>query len=416
VNRPDQTKRHPPQRKADAVAAILGGANEVNPKKVNANAPAQSRDGLQHTVRGGLTSLPKALLPALLLGGLALAAWAVVAPFVAALAWAVMIAYASWPLYAALRRTLGGRETLAAGVMTLLGAVVLFAPLMAAAWAAQQEAGALYRAIQDFLAAPPIVPEWFQMLPAVGPWLNALRAEWLSQPEVLTAQATEWFKARIGDIANVAGQIGKNLGKMFIALIALFFVYRDWERLSAQVRHVLAGFLGERAHGYLAAVSSTTRAVVYGLLLTALVQGTLAGLGYWAAGVSAPILLGLITTLFAMVPFATPIAWGGVGLWLLIQGEMVAGVGVLLWGALVVSQIDNFVRPLLISAHTNIPFLLVLLGVPGGVLAFGLIGLFLGPIVLTVLLAVWREWADQWNVSPPMASPTALRQQHLQSK
>ena len=103
--------------------------------------------------------------------------------------------------------------------------------------------------------------------------------------------------------------------------------------------------------------------MVYGLLVTALVQGTLAGLGYWVAGVSAPILLGLITTLFAMVPFATPIAWGGVGLWLLFQGEMAAGVGVLLWGALVVSQIDNIVRPMLISANTDIPFLLVLLGV-----------------------------------------------------
>lgn len=394
--------------------------------QAHAKQPAQSRTGpqdiysaggeLQHATLQGVTLLPKALLPALFLGGLALAAWTVVAPFVAALAWAVMIAYASWPLYAALRRALGGREVLAAGIMTLLCAVVLFAPLVAAAWAAQQEAGALYRAIQDFLAAPPLVPEWIQLLPAVGPWLEALRAEWLSQPEVLTAQATEWFKARIGDIATMAGQIGKNLGKMFIALIALFFVYRDWERLSAQVRRVLAGFLGERAHGYLAAVGTTTRAVVYGLLVTALVQGTLAGLGYWVAGVSAPILLGLITTLFAMVPFATPIAWGGVGLWLLFQGEMVAGVGVLLWGALVVSQIDNIVRPLLISANTDIPFLLVLLGVLGGVLAFGLIGLFLGPIVLAVLLAVWREWAGQLNATPPLADATARDEQALQSK
>lgn len=394
--------------------------------EAHAKQPAQSRTGpqdiysaggeLQHATLQGVTLLPKALLPALFLGGLALAAWTVVAPFVAALAWAVMIAYASWPLYAALRRALGGREVMAAGIMTLLCALVLFAPLVAAAWAAQQEAGALYRAIQDFLAAPPLVPEWIQLLPAVGPWLEALRAEWLSQPEVLTAQATEWFKARIGDIATMAGQIGKNLGKMFIALIALFFVYRDWERLSAQVRRVLAGFLGERAHGYLAAVGTTTRAVVYGLLVTALVQGTLAGLGYWVAGVSAPILLGLITTLFAMVPFATPIAWGGVGLWLLFQGEMVAGVGVLLWGALVVSQIDNIVRPLLISANTDIPFLLVLLGVLGGVLAFGLIGLFLGPIVLAVLLAVWREWAGQLNATPPLADATARDEQALQSK
>ena len=353
-----------------------------------------------------LAPLPKTLLPILFLGGLALAAWAVVAPFLAALAWAVLIAYASWPLYARLRRTLGGREVLAAGVMTLLCALVLFAPLVGAAWAAQQEAGALYRATQDFLAAPPAVPEWLKMLPALGTWLEALRSEWLSQPEVLTAQAAEWFKARIGDLAAVAGQIGKNLGKMVIALVALFFVYRDWEHLSVQVRRVLARFLGERVHSYLAAVGSTTRAVVYGLLVTALVQGALAGLGYWVAGSSAPILLGLVTAVFALVPFATPIVWGSVGLWILLQGDTVAGVGVLLWGALVVSQIDNVIRPMVISANSKTPFLVVLIGVLGGVLAFGLIGLFLGPIVLAVLLAVWREWAEQLDAKPGGAETT----------
>ena len=392
-------------REGETSTTLSDGSVGVARETASESAQAQPRNGfravdsaqdeLMPAADHGLASLPKTLLPALFLGGLALAAWTVVAPFLAALAWAVMIAYASWPLYARLRRALGGREVPAAGVMTLLCALVLFAPLVGAAWAAQQEAGALYRAMQAFLAAPPAVPEWLKMLPALGSWLEALRAEWMSQPEVLMAQAAEWLKARIGDLAAVAGQIGKNLGKMVIALIALFFVYRDWERLSAQVRRVLARFLGERAHGYLAAVGSTTRAVVYGLLVTALVQGALAGLGYWVAGMSAPILLGLITALLALVPFATPIAWGSVGLWLLLHGDTVAGVGVLLWGALVVSQIDNVVRPLVISANTEIPFLLVLLGVLGGVLAFGLIGLFLGPIVLAVLLAVWREWAEQ---------------------
>ena len=397
-------------REGETSTALTDGSVAVARERVSASAQAQPRndfravdsaqDGPIPVADSRLAALPKTLLPVLFLGGLALAAWAVVAPFLAALAWAVMIGYASWPLYSRLRRTLGGREVLAAGLMTLLCALVLFAPLVGAAWAAQHEAGALYRAVQAFLAAPPAVPEWLKMLPALGSWVEELRAEWLSQPEVITAEAAEWLKARIGDLAALAGQIGKNLGKMVIALIALFFVYRDWERLSAQVRRVLARFLGERAHGYLAAVSSTTRAVVYGLLVTALVQGALAGLGYWVAGMSAPILLGFVTALFALVPFATPIAWGSAGLWLLLHGDTMAGVGVLLWGALVVSQIDNVIRPLVISATTEIPFLLVLIGVLGGLLAFGLIGLFLGPIVLAVLLAVWREWAEQLDPKP----------------
>lgn len=400
-----EPEARPSLRKVETSTALLDGSAGVVQEMAGAGAQAQPRNGFravgseQHGLETAadhrLALLPKTLLPILFLGGLALAAWAVVAPFLAALAWAVLIAYASWPLYDRLRRTLGGREVLAAGAMTLLCAVVLFAPLTGAAWAAQQEAGALYRAIQAFLAAPPVVPERLGMLPVLGPWLEALRSEWLSHPEVITAEAAEWLKAGLGDLAAVAGQIGKNLGKMVIALIALFFVYRDWERLSAQVRRVLARFLGERADGYLAAVGDTTRAVVYGLLVTALAQGALAGLGYWVAGMPAPILLGLVTALFALVPFATPIAWGSVGLWLLLQGDVAAGVGVLLWGALVVSQIDNVIRPLVISATSKIPFLLVLIGVLGGVLAFGLIGLFLGPIVLAVLLAVWREWAEQ---------------------
>ena len=400
----------PPLREGDTSNAVRDGSLRAEREAPSASAEGQPRndlraidsahDGTAPAVDSRLAAWPKTLLPALFLGGLALASWAVVAPFLAALAWAVMIAYTSWPLYARLRRMLGGREALAAAMMTLLCALVLFAPLVGAAWAAQQEAGALYRATQDFLAVPPAVPEWLKMLPALGSWLEALRAEWLSQPEVLTAQAAEWFKARIGDLAALAGQIGKNLGKMIIALVALFFVYRDWERLSAQVQRVLASFLGERVHGYLAAVGNTARAVVYGLLVTALVQGALAGLGYWVAGSSAPILLGLVTAVFALVPFATPIVWGSVGLWILLQGETVAGVGVLLWGALVVSQIDNVIRPMVISANSKTPFLVVLIGVLGGVLAFGLIGLFLGPIVLAVLLAVWREWAEQLDAKP----------------
>ena len=350
-----------------------------------------------------LAALSDTVLPALFLGGLAFASWAVVQPFLASLTWAVMVAYATWPLYARLRALMGGRSAAAAATMTLLSALVLFAPLIWVAVSVQQEAGALYAVVKAFLAAPPAIPEWIVKVPAVGSWLAQVRADWLSQPEVVTADFAEWLKARTGDMASVAGQIGKNIGKMLIALVAMFFVYRDWEHLAAQVRTVFARFLGDRVDDYLVAIGSTTRAVVYGLLVTALIQGTLAGLGYWVGGAPAPVLLGFITAVLALIPFATPLAWGSVGLWLLAHGNTAAGIGVLLWGAIVVSQIDNVIRPLVISAQTDVPFLVVLIGVLGGILAFGLIGLFVGPIVLAILLAVWREWAEQINEE---ATPT----------
>ena len=106
------------------------------------------------------------------------------------------------------------------------------------------------------------------------------------------------------------------------------------------------------------------------------------------------MLLGAITALIAMIPFGTPFVWGSIGLWLLASGDTIAGIGLLLWGALVVSWVDNLVRPLVISSATRIPFLLVMFGVLGGLAAFGLVGLFLGPVVLAVLMAVWREWIE----------------------
>ncbi|MEA3276350.1 MAG: AI-2E family transporter, partial [Pseudomonadota bacterium] len=129
-------------------------------------------------------------------------------------------------------------------------------------------------------------------------------------------------------------------------------------------------------------------------VLTALAQGALAGLGYWVAGAGAPVLLGALTALLALVPFGAPLVWGSVGVWLLLTDAFWPGVGVLLWGALVVSMIDNLVRPLAISSSTRIPFLAVFIGVLGGLQAFGLVGLFIGPVILAVMLAVWREWLE----------------------
>ena len=150
--------------------------------------------------------------------------------------------------------------------------------------------------------------------------------------------------------------------------------------------------MGDRTEGYVNAVGNTTRAVVYGIVLTAVVQGAVAGLGYWVAGLPAPATLAAVTVLIALIPFGTPVVWGSAGLWLLFTGQTTAGIGLLLWGVLVVSWVDNIVRPMLLSRASNIPFILALFGVLGGLAAFGLVGLFLGPVILAVALAVWREW------------------------
>ena len=121
--------------------------------------------------------------------------------------------------------------------------------------------------------------------------------------------------------------------------------------------------------------------------------GLLAGIAYAVAGLPVPALLGAATALLALIPFGAPVVWVPAGLAPLFQGNWLAGGGILLWGMLVVSWVDNLIRPMVISASTRVPFLLVFFGVVGGAMAFGLIGLFIGPVVLSVLLTLWKEWA-----------------------
>jgi len=186
--------------------------------------------------------------------------------------------------------------------------------------------------------------------------------------------------------------VGKNIVKLGISLFTLFFAYLHGLSLLAQARTVLKGLLRERTDGYVNAVGNTTRAVVYGIVLTALVQALVAGLGYWVAGLPAPVTLMAVTALVALIPFGTPLVWGAASMWLLFTGQITAGIGLLLWGVLVVSWVDNIVRPIMLSRGSDIPFILALFGVLGGLAAFGLVGLFLGPVILAVALAVWREW------------------------
>src|SRR6266513_59047 len=158
-----------------------------------------------------------------------------------------------------------------------------------------------------------------------------------------------------------------------------------------------------RVHKYLQAIGQTVKAVVYGLVLAALVQGVLVGLGYWFAGTGAPVFLAALTTVSGLIPFAAPTIWGCVVAWLLLKGNTVAGVGLLIWGSIVMSWTDHIVRPFLISREAEIHFLVVMFGVLGGLAAFGLVGLVVGPVILAVLLAIWREWLLESAAAAPRA-------------
>lgn len=332
----------------------------------------------------------------ILLGGLLVLSYAVLHPFIVPVAWAGIIAYATWPLYRRLRASMRRYPTLAALLMTLMLTAALVLPALWLASLLRTELGTAISTVTGAIRAGTLaLPDFIRNLPWAGDALQRLLEQLTGDPENFGTQMNTWVRQGLDQAVALIGDVGRNAAKLGFALITVFFFYRDGDKVLRQVQKVLRRFLGERVDGYLVAVGSMTKAVVWGLVATALAQGVVAGLGYWWAGVAAPILLSAVTALIAMIPFGTPFAWGSIGIWLLISGDTVGGIGLLLWGALVVSWVDNLVRPLVISNATRIPFVLVMFGVLGGLAAFGLVGLFLGPVVLAVLMAVWREWMEE---------------------
>ncbi len=327
-----------------------------------------------------------------LLGGLLLVGFAVVRPFLVSIAWAAILAYVSWPLLLRVQARLHGRRTLAALTMTLMLTLALGGVLLWTGLLLRREGLAAFRDAVALLQSGVRLPDPIVRIPWLGTWLQERLAELGGDPAVLERQLSQLAEEWGVRAMRIVGDLGLNALRLAISLLTAFFLFRDGDRLLAQLHGILRGLLGERVEGYFAAVGNTTRAVVYGLLLAAMAQGLLAGLGYWAAGVRAAAFWGVATALVALIPFGAPLVWGSIGLWLLLQGQVSAGIGLLLWGALAVSWVDNLVRPWVISGVAKTPFLLVLFGVLGGLAAFGLIGLFVGPVVLAILLALWREW------------------------
>ena len=332
------------------------------------------------------------LISVVLLAVLVLLGFRIIAPFIVPVVWASILAYVSWPAYAWFVRKLHGRELLAGIIMTILVSAAVIVPIAWLAVVLRIDLVHAYHQMQEVLAGGVQLPPAILKLPWIGDQLRDLTARIAQDPHALGLELRKLTDRSFDQIAHVVGDVSRNAVKLAFAVLTLFFLYRGGQSFAGQVKRALGLVLGPRVDNYLSAIGQTVKAVVYGLGASALVQGVLAGLGYWAAGVGAPIFLAAITTIFGIIPFAVPILWGGVSLWLVITGHTVAGVALGIWGIVVVFCTDHFVRPVLISRGASIPFLIVLFGVLGGLASFGLVGLFIGPVILAILLAIWREW------------------------
>ncbi|MDP9666534.1 UNVERIFIED_ORG: putative PurR-regulated permease PerM [Pseudomonas cremoricolorata] len=342
------------------------------------------------------------LIQILLLALLGAGLW-VMAPFISALLWGAILAFASWPLMRFLTRVLGGRETLAAGLLTSAWILIVALPLVWLGFNLAdhiRDATLFVRDVQ--VDGLPDAPVWLVDIPLVGERM----ASWWSSLDQQGAALVASVKPYLGQVGNWllarSAQIGSGVLELTLSLVFVFFFYRDGPRLSAFVLRLLHRLTGERAEYYLNLVAGTVQRVVNGVIGTAAAQALLALIGFLIAGVPGAIVLGLITFMLSLIPMGPPLAWLPVTGWLVWKGEYGMAIFMGIWGTFVISGVDNVLKPYLISRGGDLPLVIVLLGVFGGLIAFGFIGLFIGPTLLAIGYSLLLDWSR--NVQP---TPTA---------
>jgi predicted PurR-regulated permease PerM len=280
--------------------------------------------------------------------------------------------------------------------MTALVSVVVVVPLVILAALLADEVGRAYQGLLAYRAAGTMVlPSFVRGIPWFGDVIQQTFDRYSADPLLIRAVLVDWAQRLHVELLAIASGIGRTGIKLLLMIISIFFLYRDGGALATQVSRVVQRSYGQRLDRYVNAAGAMLKAAIFGLLVTAIVQGAIAGVGFAVFHVEAPALLGVLTAVASIIPIlGTFLVWGSASAWLAASGHHWAAVGLFAWGFVLVHPADNILRPLLISTSTRLPFLLVMFGVVGGLAAFGLIGLIVGPVILAIATAVWHEWAD----------------------
>jgi len=323
----------------------------------------------------------------------AVGCYLVLAPFISAILFAAVVCAATWPLYSRLRRILRDRHGLAALVMSLILVVLVIAPsALLAMYLADHAVATLEAGKVLFKGGPLKPPSWLAQVPVAGELLADYWQRIASSRDSLAVQLQGLFEPARKMLVGAGKAAGEGLLQMAVASFIGFFFYRDGEALAAAGRRALDTLAGGLGRTLLQTIGSTSNGVVHGIFGTALAQSLVGLAGFIIAGVPAAPLLAAATFLLSIVPVGPPLIWGGATVWLVTEGELGRAAFMFLWGLLAISTIDNLVKPYLISRSSDLPLLLVVLGVFGGVIAFGFIGLFIGPPMLAVGLTLVRFW------------------------
>jgi predicted PurR-regulated permease PerM len=309
---------------------------------------------------------------------------------------ALIIGFASWPLYRHVIQMAGGNRTLSASFM--IAAIVLFlvVPALFIGNYAIQEVRILYLwAVSTNISGAP-APDWFATLPLGGDWLTGLWSEHVGRPGALGQLVEGAVGANIlniyHSILSISGGTLNFLLNLLFAIVALLFVYRDGERMGAQLDRIGQRIFPLRWDRLSRIIPATISSTVTGMTIIAIGEGIILGIAYWLAGAPSPVLLGIITGVAAMIPGGAPLSFTLVSAYLVASGSPIQGIALLTWGSVELFIVDKTLRPKLVGGPIKLPFLPTFFGLIGGVKTMGFVGLFIGPVLMALLVAMWREW------------------------
>lgn len=328
--------------------------------------------------------------------------------FIVPLAWAVVLGLATWPVFESIAQRFGhGREASIwpALLLTLIMSVILFGPVTYGLVRLGQEVQSLARLLQHAHqnGLPP--PDWLGRFPVFGNAATTAWKEWLGTSESVRDSLRHLLSSDVPSYTRkFATQLFHRYATVFFTLVVLFFVFRNGAAVGGRFLAMCDRAFGDDGSRYARHAATAVRATVNGIVLVALGQGIALGFGYAATGFSHAALLGIVTGLIALIPFAAKIMALGAALVLFAEGSVGAGIGLLIYGLIIILGADNYLKPKLIGDAVKLPFIWTLLGILGGIETFGLLGLFLGPTVMAILISVWRDSVIEAAEQPrPMA-------------
>jgi predicted PurR-regulated permease PerM len=320
-----------------------------------------------------------------------------ITPFLSAVLWAAIIVLVLYPLYARVLRLLRGRKTLAAGVMTFFTLILVIGPTVVLFALLTGEVVDLYRAAVEFIQSGGWADLWGRLKASS---LGAV----LAQPHLAELDIKSRVINGLGDLsADMAAQLGAMLKNMllallnlFIMLFVIFFFFRDGKAYADEVTDLLP-FPETQKKSIMEKLGNTFSAVLNGLFLVALLQGFMTGVGFLIFGVPFAIFWGFLAAIAALLPIGgSALVWIPGALYLFLKGSTLKAVLLAAWGALLVSTPDNFLKPILIGRKAKLPTFFLFLGILGGIQAYGVLGVFFGPLVVTLLIAFLRIYREEY--------------------